>query len=102
MVIAGIVAPLAASFISQKWARYLYAAPLAGWALAWFAIQREVDQLLARLGGLFPGALKISADYGIYIAGLASLVVAARLLKRPASETARSVTAPLTDRVRLQ
>ena len=47
IVIVGIVAPLAASFIQHPQARYLYAAPLACLLIAWFTIQRELGQALA-------------------------------------------------------
>ena len=50
VVIAGIVAPLAASFIRRPYARHVYAAPLASLLVAWFAIQHGFSRLLSSAG----------------------------------------------------
>lgn len=85
IVIVGIVAPLAASFIQHPQARYLYAAPLACLLIAWFTIQHEFSQALVAAGiAASISGIKMAPDYGTYVAALASLVVAARALKRPA------------------
>ena len=82
VVIAGIVAPFVASFIRQTQARYLYAAPLACLLIAWFTIEYEFNQVLAASGiAANITGIKLSPDYGTFVAGVASLVVAARVLK---------------------
>ncbi|HXM41566.1 MAG TPA: hypothetical protein VN924_09955 [Bryobacteraceae bacterium] len=98
VVLACIAAPFAAPFIRHRRARYLYAAPLACLVLAWFTVQRELDQAFALLQqqyGVAAGAagFSISPGYGTWIIALASLAVAALLLKRPASENAGVIPA---------
>jgi hypothetical protein len=84
IVIVGIVAPLVASFIRHPQARYLYAAPLACLLIAWFTIQHEFSQALVAAGiAASISGIKMTPDYGTYVAALASLVVGARALKRP-------------------
>jgi hypothetical protein len=100
VVIAGIVAPIAASFIRRPYARYLYAAPLACLLVAWFTIQHEIDQVLAASGlAADLAAFKMSPDYGAFIIALASLVVAARVLKLQATDNAGSPASTPTGRV---
>jgi len=95
VVIAGIVAPIAASFIRRPYARYLYAAPLACLLIAWFAIQHEFNQLLSAAGiAADLAGFKISPAYGTYTIALAGLVVAARVFKRPVTEPAAMVAQP--------
>jgi hypothetical protein len=95
VVIAGIVAPIAACFIRRPYARYLYAAPLACLLVAWFAIQHGFSQLLAAAGiAADLAGYKMSPAYGTYMIALASLAVAARLLKRPSNESVVSVPKP--------
>lgn len=95
VVLAGIVAPFAASFIRGHRARYLYAAPLVCLLLAGLTIRYEFGQLLALVQeqSANMAALKISPDYGVFIIALASLVVAARSRRRPASESAAVIVA---------
>jgi uncharacterized protein (TIGR03437 family) len=93
VVLACLAAPLAAPFIRHRRARYLYAAPLACLMVAWFTVQRELDQAFALLQqqyGVAAGAagFSISPGYGTWIIVLASLAVAALLLKHPASDNA--------------
>jgi hypothetical protein len=86
VVIAGIVAPFAASFIRRKGARYLYAAPLACLVIAWIAIEYDFSEAVGAAGiAASMSGIKLSPEYGTFMAGLASLVVAACVLKRPAS-----------------
>jgi hypothetical protein len=93
VVLAGIAAPFAAPFIRRRRARYLYAAPLTCLVVAWFTIQRELDQAFAVLQQQYGVAANaagftMSPGYGAFIIALASLAVAALLLKRPASDNA--------------
>lgn len=92
IVIVGILAPLAALFIRHRQARYLYAAPLACLLIAWFTVQHEFSQLLAAAGvAASITGIKMLPDYGTFVAGLASLVVAARVLKGPATQNVGGV-----------
>jgi len=87
VVITGIAAPFGAAFIRRWYARFLYAAPLSCLAIAWLGVVHTIDKGLAATG-LPPGlvGLKMSPGYGAFIIALASLVVAARVLKRPAND----------------
>jgi hypothetical protein len=91
LVIAGIVAPFAASYMRQKGARYLHAAPLACLLIAWIAIAYDFSEAVGA-SGIAAGisGLSLSPEYGTFIAGLASLVVAAGVFRRPASKSAGS------------
>lgn len=85
LVIAAILAPFAASFVRQKWARWLYAAPLAGLLVAWIAIESDFSEAVSGSGSIAAGltGIKLVPEYGTFLAALASLVVAARVLRRP-------------------
>jgi hypothetical protein len=98
-VIAGIVAPIAASFIRRLYARYLYAAPLACLLIAWFAIQHGFSQVFSAAGiAADVAGFKMSPAYGTFIVAIASLVVAARLRKSPVTEIFGSDPQPATAR----
>jgi hypothetical protein len=99
VVIVGIVAPIAASFLRQRWARFLYAAPLACVVLAWFTIQNGLDQVNAAMrqqaaGGIALAVGQMSPAYGTFVIGLASLVLAACIFKSSASESAGTTAKP--------
>jgi hypothetical protein len=91
VVIAAIVAPFAASFLRQKWARWLYAAPLACLVIAWIAIAYDFSEAVSgsgRVGAALTG-IQLVPEYGTFLAALASLVVAARVFRRSATGDAR-------------
>lgn len=91
VVIAGIAAPFVASFLRQKWARFLYAAPLACLLIAWFTVEYEFNQVLAASGiAANITGIKLLPDYGTVVAGVASLVVAARVLRGSGTQSVRS------------
>jgi len=85
IVIAGIAAPFVASFLRHRQARFLYAAPLACLLIAWFTIEYEFNQVLAASGIAANMGIKMLPDFGTFVAGAASLVVVARVLRGSAS-----------------
>jgi len=100
VVIAGILAPIAASFIRQRWARYLYAAPLACLLVAWIAIEYDFSEAVAGAGiAARMTGIQLVPEYGTFLAALASVVVAVRVLRRKASASATSVAKPPTSGV---
>jgi hypothetical protein len=94
LVLAGIAAPFVASFLRNRQARFLYAAPLACLLIAWITIEYEFSQVLAASGITANIAgIKLLPDYGTVVAGVASLVVAARVLRGSATQNVRSSVA---------
>ena len=98
VVIAAILAPFAASFVRQKWARWLYAAPLACLLVAWIAIESDFSEAVSGSGSIAASltGIKLVPEYGTFLAGLASLVVAVRVLKRTPTAVTASVVQPPT------
>jgi hypothetical protein len=81
--IVAILAPFAAPFLQAAWARYLNAAPLAFIAIGFISVEIGVNKAfgdLVKLGAPNP----FSWSWGIYLLGLAGLVLAAGALKKPA------------------
>jgi len=82
--IAAILAPFAAPFIQAAWSRYVNAAPLAFVVIGFIMTQMGVSKAfgdLAKLGAPNP----FSWSWGIYLLGLAALVLASGALKKPAN-----------------
>jgi hypothetical protein len=85
IAIVGIAAPFVASFLRNRQTRFLYAAPLACLLIAWFAVQYEFSQLLAVNSIANITGIKMLPGYGTFVAGAASLVIAAHVLRGSAS-----------------
>jgi hypothetical protein len=89
LVIVLILVPFAAAFIPNPLAKYLYAGPLLAVLLAWATVEYEFNHMLslmtAQMGTIPAGMVTMSTSYGTYLALLASLAVAARILTAPKS-----------------
>jgi hypothetical protein len=82
-----IVLPVAAAFIPLPFAKFLYAAPLLAVLIAWATVEYEFHQMLSlmtqQMGEIPAGLISLSTGYGTYLALLASLAVAARIITAP-------------------
>jgi hypothetical protein len=89
VVIVFILLPIAAAFIPLPFAKFLYAAPLVALLLAWATVEYEFHQMLSvmtqQMGDIPAGMVSLSTGYGTYLALLASLAVAARIVTAPKS-----------------
>lgn len=87
VVLVLILVPFAAAFIPNPLAKYLYAGPLLAVLLAWATVEYEFSHMLslmtAQMGAIPAGMVTMSTSYGTYLALLASLAVAARILTAP-------------------
>lgn len=82
--LACIVAPFVAPFITAPWSKYLNAAPLGIVAVGFIAIYMEENKAfgeLTKLGAPSP----FSWSWGIFVLGVAALVLAGGALKKPAA-----------------
>ncbi|HET9399740.1 MAG TPA: hypothetical protein VFO34_02215 [Candidatus Acidoferrales bacterium] len=82
--IACISAPFAAPFITAPWAKYLNAAPLGIFVVGFISVYMSENKAfgdLAKLGAPSP----FSWSWGIFVLGLAALVLASGALKKPAA-----------------
>jgi len=97
-----IAAPFGSPFMRNPKARYLYAMPLGYLVIAVFVILSDFNTFFGHIYSSLADAMKVlsfSFGYGTYVLVIASLFLAARVLKRPATDSARSVTTPPADRV---
>jgi hypothetical protein len=81
--VVAIIAPFAAPFLPVPWARYLNAAPLGILLIALAAIHSQTSKAfgdLEKMGAPSP----FSWSWGVFVLGLAALVLGANALKRPA------------------
>jgi hypothetical protein len=89
VVIVCILLPFAAAFIPHPLAKFLYAAPLLALVLAWATVEYEFNHMLSlmttQMGAIPAGMVTMSTEYGTYLALLASLAVAARIVTAPKS-----------------
>ena len=92
-----VLLPFAAAFIPHPLAKFLYGAPLFAWLIGWGTVEYEFSHMLSlvkqQLGADVTGLLALSTGYGAYIALLASLAVAARIVMAPAGQSAPRVAA---------
>ncbi len=79
-----IAAPFAAPFLKVPWARYLNAAPLAFVIVGVIAFRMNVSKVFGDMAAAgIPNPF--SWSWGIFVLGLAALVLAAGALKKPAT-----------------
>lgn len=80
--IACLIAPFAAPFITASWSKYLNAAPLGivviGFISVWMAENKAFGDLV-KMGAPSP----FSWSWGLFVLGIAALVLAAGALKKP-------------------
>jgi hypothetical protein len=78
-----IAAPFAAPFIRVAWSKYLNAAPLAFFLIGFLTIYLNVNKAFGDMvkAGI---ASPFSWSWGLFVVGLAALVLAAGALKKPA------------------
>jgi len=92
-----IAAPFGAPFIRNPKAKFLYATPFVYLLIAVFVIYSDLNTFFGHLSSGLADAMKFlsfSFGYGTYVLAIASLVLAAQVLRRPASESAGSVAKP--------
>jgi hypothetical protein len=98
-----VLLPFAAAFIPHPLAKFLYGAPLFAWLIGWGTVEYEFSHMLSlvkqQLGADVTGLLSLSTGFGAYLALLASLAVAARIVMSPAVQSAPRVAAPPAARV---
>ncbi|MGB6200790.1 MAG: zinc ribbon domain-containing protein [Candidatus Acidiferrales bacterium] len=84
-----LLLPFAAAFIPVSFAKFLYAAPLVAVLIAWGTVEYQFSHMLslmkAQMGDIPSGMIALSTGYGTYLALLASLAVAARIVTAPKS-----------------
>jgi hypothetical protein len=84
-----LVLPFAAAFIPLPFAKFLYAGPLLAVLIAWVTVEYEFHQMMSlitqQMGSDAGGLLNLSTGYGTYLALLASVAVAARIVTAPKS-----------------
>lgn len=79
-----IAAPFAAPFIRAAWSKYLNAAPLAFFIIGFISIYLNVNKTF---GDMVKAGIPspFSWSWGVFVVGLAALVLAAGALKKPAN-----------------
>jgi hypothetical protein len=79
-----IAAPFAAPFIRAAWSKYLNAAPLAFFIIGFISIYSNVSKTF---GDMVKAGIPspFSWSWGVFVVGLAALVLAAGALKKPAN-----------------
>jgi hypothetical protein len=96
-----IAAPFASPLIRNRKAKYLYAMPLGYLVIAIFVIWSDFNAFFRHIGGSVAEAMKwlsFSFGYGAFVIVIASLFLATRVLKQPASGSVSKPPTGLVDR----